>query len=84
MNDVPSGTTQILYSVWGANANDIWAGGFRATILRGDGSSWSVMTTNASSTASYVAIWGANAFDVWVASYSGGAAFRFNIGTQTG
>src|SRR5439155_245664 len=38
----PSGTTQVLYGVWGSGRKDVFAVGTGGTILHYDGTSWTV------------------------------------------
>jgi hypothetical protein len=41
-----SGTKYFLYGVWGNSSSDIFAGGFKGTILHYDGKAWGAITGN--------------------------------------
>jgi hypothetical protein len=77
---VPSGATQVLYGIWGASPNDLWAVGYQSTILRGDGTSWSTVLTNGSSTSGFRSVWGSSANDVWIGADAQGLMDRFKDG----
>lgn len=64
-----SGTFETLFSVWGANATNIWTVGFGGTVLRWNGTAW---VTQASGTTAYLTkVWGADVNNVWVVGQSG-------------
>jgi hypothetical protein len=69
------GVSSFLYSVWAADADDVFAVGAGGTILYRHGGTWMVMASG--TTANLHAVWGASATDVWVAG-SGGVVLRFN------
>lgn len=56
-----------LTSIWGAFADDIWAGGFDGTLLHYDGEGWELVPTF--SDACIRDIHGSDSYDVWVAGY---------------
>ena len=74
-----SGTVEALYSVWGANGNDVFAvgGSVPGTILHYDGTSWSAQT-NASD--SLFGVWGTSGSNVFAVGYAG--AIRHYNGTS--
>ena len=57
-----SGTTYVLYDVWGSN-NDVYAVGNSGTILHYDGSSWSAMSSG--TTNILYGVWGSSNNDVY-------------------
>ena len=60
---VPSGTTQMLWNVWGSAANDVWAVGNAGTVLHWDGTVWAPVTV--STTKDLHGIWGSGPNDIW-------------------
>jgi hypothetical protein len=68
-------TTDTLYGVWGAAANDVWAvggqpGGVSATVLHWDGSAWSKVDPGLTFTGAYFKVWGASANCVYLVGES--------------
>jgi hypothetical protein len=61
--DAATPSSLALFVVWGADANDLWAGG-DGTILHGDGTAWSQV---AQVNGTVAAIWGSSGSDVWFA-----------------
>jgi hypothetical protein len=41
-----SGTKDFLYGVWGSSSSDVFAVGFKGTILHYDGKAWGTITGN--------------------------------------
>lgn len=66
-NPMPQGKD--LRAVWGSSANDVWMVGSAGTILRWNGSAWSLLP--AGSTNQLNAVWGTSASDVWIAGAAG-------------
>jgi len=62
-----SGVDAELRAIWGTGANDVWVVGDSATILHGDGASWSRSRLPPLPEATaFRGIWGSGANDVWV------------------
>jgi hypothetical protein len=64
-----SGTTQLLRSIWGSSATDVFTVGENGTILHYNGSSWSAMTSG--TTQLLRSIWGSSATDVFTVGENG-------------
>lgn len=58
-----SGTTCQLSSVWGLDADNIWAVGLAGTVLKKDGAAWSVQPSG--TTYLLRDVWGSDANNVW-------------------
>jgi hypothetical protein len=75
--DVPAPSSISLFSVWGAAANDVWAGGGdgsasgTAVMLHYDGTAWKLVKQD---TGAVQAIWGTSSSDVWFAGGSTGGS----------
>jgi len=67
MNPLPQGND--LLGVWSISANDIFAVGYNGTILRSDGTNWSLMESNTSS--NLYAVWGLSSSNVYAVGSSG-------------
>ncbi len=65
----PSGTTQNLWGIWGADASNIWAVGNAGTILKWNGSTWTPQTSGTSQP--LFAVWGTDVNNVWVIGNAG-------------
>lgn len=70
-----SGTTVILYGVWGSSATDVFAVGDMSTILHYDGMSWAPMA--AGTEYLFACVWGSSATDVF-AGGTNGAILHYN------
>jgi hypothetical protein len=79
-------TTEHLWGVWGASANDLWAVGGTGqfdgvpTILHYDGASWSAVTIPTIQRANvhaFFKVWGSSASDVYVVGQRG-VVLRYN------
>jgi hypothetical protein len=68
-SDVPSGTTNRLWSVWGTRADDVWAVGDEGTILHWTGAEWTPLPTGTRQP--LYSAWGASTDDVWMAGDDG-------------
>ena len=75
---VPSGTTNNLFSIWGASAQSVFVVGAGGTILHYDGAAWSSFATD--STLHLVSVWG-DARENVLATGDGGVILHFN-GTE--
>jgi len=64
-----SGTTALLYAVWGTSATNVYAVGSGGAILHFDGSSWASMASGTSS--NLYAVWGSSATDVFAVGFGG-------------
>jgi hypothetical protein len=64
-----SPTSTMLYSVWAASANDVFAVGSAGTILRRQNSEWLPMASG--TTQNLRGIWGTSSSNVWVAGAMG-------------
>ena len=64
-----SGTTNVLYGVWGSSATDVFAVGDSGTILHYDGSAWSAMSSG--TTNDLAGVWGSSATDVFAVGAGG-------------
>jgi len=71
-----SNTSANLRGVWAAGANDAWAVGVSGTVLRWNGTSWSVVTGLPGSPPTFEAVWGSSAGDVWIVG--GTSAYRWS------
>jgi hypothetical protein len=74
-SDVPSGTTEDLFSVWGTSSSNVWAVGYN-TILHCDGSSWSL--SSSASGALLLSVRGSSATDVWALGSAGNRVQAFH------
>jgi hypothetical protein len=63
-----SGTSYYLYGVWGSSDNDVYAVGWKGTILHYDGSAWSTMRSGGGY---LVGVWGSSGGDVYAVGESG-------------
>lgn len=79
-------TSEHLWGVWGASADDLWAvggsgfAGSAATILRFDGSTWRIEPTPElvrSGVRAFYKVWGRAADDVWIVG-QGGAVLHWD------
>src|SRR5205807_1828381 len=66
---VASGTTQLLATVWGSSASDVFAVGNNGAIVHFNGTAWSAMTSGTS--VALRGVWGSSASDVFVTGSSG-------------
>jgi len=66
-----------LYDIWGTAADTIFAVGYDGTILRYDGTDWSVITTGGETPAWLNAIWGTSGSSVYT-SGTDGALLHFD------
>ena len=64
-----SGTTEQLNSVWGSSCSNVFAVGYKGTILRYNGSTWSTM--NSGTSMGLNGIWGSSATNVFAVGWSG-------------
>lgn len=76
----PTGTrglieADILLSLWGFSASDVWAGGGSGTLLHWDGLRWRSVPTG--STLYIYGLWGASPDDIWGVG-NGGYRVRWN------
>jgi hypothetical protein len=77
--DLSTGVNVILFGVWGASTNEVWAVGGnddgtvpRTALMRHDGVSWtSVDLPEAANNRTLFKVWGAAADDVWVCGQAG-------------
>jgi len=70
--EVPSGTTQVIQDLWGTGPSSLWAVGKSGTLLRWNGTAFSVVELPATAAKAYLnAIWGSSAEDVWVVGKEG-------------
>ena len=67
-SSVASGTTQVLFGVWGSSPSDVWAVG-NAAVLHYNGSRWSSLPIGASQVA--YGVWGTSPTNVWVVGNDG-------------
>src|SRR5258705_4385743 len=68
-SSVPSGTTEILFGIWGTSASDVWAVGNNGTILRYSGTSWSSVSSG--TTQLLVGVCGTSASNVLAVGWHG-------------
>src|SRR5258705_12876346 len=68
-SSVPSGTTEILFGIWGTSTSDVWAVGNNGTILHYNGTSWSSVSSGTSEF--LFGIWGTSTSDVWAVGDNG-------------
>lgn len=66
---VSSGSTAMLFGLWGSGADDIWAVGDGGTILHYDGMVWSAVSSG--TTESLYGVWGNGRYDLWAVGDSG-------------
>jgi hypothetical protein len=74
---VASGTTENLYSLWGASGNDVWAAGDDGTVIHCVAGACAVVDVG--TTRHLRAVWGTSATNVWV----GGQAIAHYDGAWT-
>ena len=58
-----------LFSVWGTDANNVWAGGLGSTILQWNGSVWSPQSSG--TRRAFDGVWGTDANNVWAVGWDG-------------
>jgi hypothetical protein len=68
-DNMATGITQQLNSVWGASASDIWAMGLGGLALHWTGLEWKVVPSGTCN--SLLGVWGSSAADVWAVGYVG-------------
>lgn len=61
---VPIANDIVLNGVWGSSATDVWLVGSRGTILRGDGTTFSSVTSGTN--VSFYSVFGTGSDDVWI------------------
>ena len=66
-NPLPQGN--LLSTVWGSGASDVWAVGYFGAIVHWNGSAWSGFSTG--TTYHLSDIWGSGPSDVWTVGQSG-------------
>jgi photosystem II stability/assembly factor-like uncharacterized protein len=59
----PVTRTIALNAIWGSSASDVWAVGARGTVLHGDGTTFTPITSGTTDT--FFAVWGSGPNDVW-------------------
>lgn len=64
-----SGTTALLYAVWGTSVTNVYAVGSGGAILHFNGSSWASMASG--TTSNLYAVWGSSATDVFAVGFGG-------------
>src|SRR5438034_1171071 len=70
-----SGTTQVLYGVWGSGRKDVFAVGTGGTILHYDGTSWTVQPSGTPQV--LYGVWGSRGTDVFAVG-DGGTILHYN------
>jgi hypothetical protein len=71
-----SGTDEILFSVWGSSATDVYAVGSAGSVLRYDGDAWTIAVS--APECWFVSVWGSCSTDVFVSGYSNTSCCTFH------